>query len=379
MDEKHLNAGFVAVHLGAGYHAQENMQEYKAVCQKACKQAMELIRRQASALDVIAATVAILEDSAFTNAGIGSNLNLCGNVECDASIMEGTSLLYGAVGAIPSIRNPIKVCQALISEQKKGTLSCGRIQPCFLVGNGALQWAQDHGIKGVSMSSLLTKNSLKAYRKHKRRLSDVEQGVARTRNIEETNAQSECVTPASDPIHDISRCSPMDTVGAVCVDADGNVASAVSSGGITLKHPGRVGQASSYGCGCWAQTGRGTVPSVACSTSGCGEHLIRTLLAKECCDGVLQSDGCTTIGIQRVFKEKFLESPFLASVDAKLGGALTLSHNPDEGVELVWAHTTESMCLAYMSPNSKAPKFQISRLPTSSTAGKSLQIQGIHC
>ena len=57
----------------------------------------------------------------------------------------------------------------------------------FLVGNGALQWAQDHGIKGVSMSSLLTKNSLKAYRKHKRRLSDVEQGVAKTRNIEETN------------------------------------------------------------------------------------------------------------------------------------------------------------------------------------------------
>ena len=67
-----------------------------------------------------------------------------------------------------------------------------------------------------------------------------------------------------------------------------------------------IHQAASYACGCWAQNGSDDVPAVACSTSGCGEHLMRTLLAKECCDGVLRSDECTAMGVERVIREKFL-------------------------------------------------------------------------
>lgn len=76
-----------------------------------------------------------------------------------------------------------------------------------------------------------------------------------------------------------------DTVGVVVMDSSGNVASTVSSGGIALKQPGRVGQASCFGCGCWAQRGRasqGKPYTVGISTTGCGEHLVRTFLAREC-------------------------------------------------------------------------------------------------
>ena len=76
-----------------------------------------------------------------------------------------------------------------------------------------------------------------------------------------------------------------DTVGVVVMDSTGNVASTVSSGGIALKQPGRVGQASCFGCGCWAQRARasqGKPYTVGISTTGCGEHLVRTFLAREC-------------------------------------------------------------------------------------------------
>ena len=76
-----------------------------------------------------------------------------------------------------------------------------------------------------------------------------------------------------------------DTVGVVVMDASGNVASTVSSGGIALKQPGRVGQASCFGCGCWAQKARPSQEksyTVGISTTGCGEHLVRTFLAREC-------------------------------------------------------------------------------------------------
>ncbi|XP_038072917.1 threonine aspartase 1-like [Patiria miniata] len=382
MEDQNCTSGFIAVHLGAGYHSTVNQREYKAVCHQACVQAMKMIRDKCSALDVVTTTVGILEDSPFTNAGVGSNLNLCGNVECDASIMDGRSLQYGAVGALSGIQNPSKVCRALILEQMKGSLSCGRIPPSFLVGNGALQWARDHGIQETATSVLLTKGALSAYRKHKRRLSAAELSSPKKPSWTNNHVRLPCFDAVSIPTDDVVDCrdSPLDTVGAVCVDASGNVSSAVSSGGIALKHPGRVGQASSYGCGCWAQNRNNDgKPSVACSTSGCGEHLVKTLLAKECCDSLLQSDDGAAMAIQRVFTERFLESPFLASVDEKLGGALVLSHCLDDGVELVWAHTTETMCLGYMSTNSSTPKFQLSSLPTSAVPGKSLHIQGIHC
>ena len=96
------------------------------------------------------------------------------------------------------------------------------------------------------------------------------------------------------------------------LDKAGRVASTVSSGGIALKQPGRVGQAAVFGCGCWAQRGSKQKSSftVGISTTGCGEHLVRTCLAKECAQHLRTSRKPLT-SLKDVMKEKFAESDFL--------------------------------------------------------------------
>uniref|UniRef100_A0A3B1JII9 Taspase, threonine aspartase, 1 n=1 Tax=Astyanax mexicanus TaxID=7994 RepID=A0A3B1JII9_ASTMX len=153
-------AGFVLVHAGAGYHSESKAKEYKHVCKRACLKAVDRLRAGAMALEAVTAALTELEDSPFTNAGTGSNLNLSGGVECDASIMDGKSLDYGAVGALSGIRNPVLVARRLLSEAQKGKLSAGRIPPCFLVGIGAQQWALSHGIPPCPSEKMATSESV---------------------------------------------------------------------------------------------------------------------------------------------------------------------------------------------------------------------------
>ncbi|XP_035154275.1 threonine aspartase 1 isoform X6 [Callithrix jacchus] len=182
----------------------------------------------------------------------------------------------------------------------------------------------------------------------------------------------------------------LDTVGAVVVDHEGNVAAAVSSGGLALKHPGRVGQAALYGCGCWAEnTGAHNPYSTAVSTSGCGEHLVRTILARECSRALQAEDAHQAL--LETMQNKFISSPFLASEDGVLGGVIVLrscrcSAEPDSSqnkqtllVEFLWSHTTESMCVGYMSAQDGKAKTHISRLPPGAVAGQSVAIEGGVC
>ena len=99
------------------------------------------------------------------------------------------------------------------------------------------------------------------------------------------------------------------------LDKSGRAASTVSSGGIALKQPGRVGQASVFGCGCWAQRGSKQKSSytVGISTTGCGEHLVRTFLAKECAQHLRTSQKPLN-ALQEVMKVKFAESDFLGEL-----------------------------------------------------------------
>lgn len=167
---KEKRGGFVLVHAGAGYHSESKAKEYKHVCKRACQKAIEKLQAGALATDAVAAALVELEDSPFTNAGIGSNLNLLGEIECDASIMDGKSLNFGAVGALSGIKNPVSVAHRLLCEGQKGKLSAGRIPPCFLVGEGAYRWAVDHGIPSCPPSTMTTRFSLAAFKRNKRKL-----------------------------------------------------------------------------------------------------------------------------------------------------------------------------------------------------------------
>uniref|UniRef100_A0A8K9X616 Threonine aspartase 1 n=1 Tax=Oncorhynchus mykiss TaxID=8022 RepID=A0A8K9X616_ONCMY len=341
-NDKGNAVGFVLVHAGAGYHSESKAKEYKHVCKRACQRAVDRLKAGALAVDAVTAALVELEDSPFTNAGMGSNLNLSGEIECDASIMDGKSLRYGAVGAVSGINNPVLVANRLLSEAQKGKLSAGRIPPCFLVGRGAHDWAVNHGIPPCPSEKMATKFSLSAYKrnKHKMELAEkVDTGFnhhsKKRRQASETNGSG-----------------LLDTVGAIVVDREGNVAAAVSSGGLAMKHPGRVGQAAHHGCGCWAENTSTLNPySTAVSTSG---------------------------------------SPFLASEDCVLGGVIVLrccrcsdaQPSPDIQailVEFLWSHTTESMCVGYMSAQDGKAKTHISRLPPGAVAGQSLAIEGGVC
>lgn len=210
-------------------------------------------------MDAVVASTIILEDSPLTNAGFGSNLTLNGHVECDASLMDGSRLLFSSVGAVSGVKNPVLLARTILEHQTV-KISHGRVPPSILVGPGAHAFASEMGIETIPGEELVSSKAKKIYNHYKRKLDD----------------------PGGDVKVSKAR---MDTVGAICVDRLGNVAAACSSGGIILKYPGRVGQAGVWGCGVWAKRGQ---VSVASSTSGCGEHLIKTTLARTVAQAVDQ-------------------------------------------------------------------------------------------
>ncbi|NXN90620.1 TASP1 aspartase, partial [Bombycilla garrulus] len=369
--------GFVLVHAGAGYHSESKAKEYKHVCKQDRQKAIEKLQAGALATDAVTAALIELEDSPFTNAGLGSNLNLLGEIECDASIMDGKSLNFGAVGALSGIKNPVSVANRLLCEGQKGKLSAGRIPPCFLVGEGAYRWAVDHGIPACPPGIMATRFSLAAFKRNKRKLElaeKVETDLIQLKKRRQSNEKE-------------NDSGTLDTVGAVVVDQEGNVAAAVSSGGLALKHPGRVGQAALYGCGCWAEnTGAHNPYSTAVSTSGI--YYFYKYLTKLLSFSVIKDAHQALL---ETMQNKFIGSPFLANEDGVLGGVIVLrscrcSAEPESSqekptllVEFLWSHTTESMCVGYMSAQDGKAKTHISRLPPGAVAGQSVAIEGGVC
>lgn len=368
-----MTEGFVGVHIGAGQHSEARTSLYLSICAKACQVAIDILKEGGSAIEAATEATMVLEDAGETNAGYGSNLTELGTVEMDAGLMDGDSLLFGAVGAVPGIKNPIQVAKLLVLEQGKGLLPLGRVPPGFLVGDGARQWAKRKGVPVVTEKSLISDKAAKLYKHYKKKLDSFRQ-----QNLLHSSTHQQ-KRPLSDPHHGVPIQNSKrphkalshslddhvtDTVGVVVLDKAGRVASTVSSGGIALKQPGRVGQAAVFGCGCWAQRGSKQKLSntVGISTTGCGEHLVRTFLAKECAQSLRISQKPLN-SLQEVMKEKFAESDFLAGVPEKLGGAICMHYDEDHGRgQFLWTHTTASMGLAYQTTADPSATTHMSRI-----------------
>ncbi|XP_024531878.1 putative threonine aspartase [Selaginella moellendorffii] len=330
---------FVAVHVGAGYHAQSNSKNYRRAMRRACLAAAAVLSQSSgTSMDAVVAAIKALEDDEITNAGRGSNLTQEGNVECDASIMDDSGS-FGAVGATSGVSNPIEVAALLAKESRHGSSSLGLIPPIFIVGDGARQWAKEHGIETMESPehTLVTNRSKEQWLKYKNMMT-------------------------KQPESNLSREDVMqDTVGAVCVDDKGNISAGVSSGGIAMKAKGRVGLAAVYGCGCWATSNLSS--SVGCSTSGAGERLIKSLLARECCDSLWESDaGPVSVCSDILLK---LNQGHLDSQKQDAGILLLQSFksfpNRLEGVEFLAAHTAPSFGIGYFANFMERPKASILR------------------
>lgn len=274
--------------------------------------------------------------------------------------MDGTTLLSGGCGAVPKVKNPI--CLAYDIYQKQLTeLPLGLVPPSLLVGRGALHHAKNSGLQIVNSNHFMTQKTVTQYKKY-------------SRMIEARKKLNNDNGPVS-----------MDTVGAACVDKFGNVASGCSSGGLILKQPGRVGQAALYACGVYADSfHKEKEHSVAVSTSGCGEHLVLTQLAKEIANDLKKSDNLPTISLSNIMKTKFLgmyrvhyekyhyksmfvlcricfflESDHLHNIDRKMGGALVIFNGANGLSEVLWAHSTSTMSIGYMKTTDKKPSVSI--------------------
>ncbi|KAG9508540.1 Threonine aspartase 1, partial [Fragariocoptes setiger] len=499
---------FVAVHLGVGIFRKVNHDEFKCLAKDVCSNIMSMSTQeydeqgiplnselQLDAVEAVAQLVRQLEDNPLVNCGYGSNLNMRGTVECDASLMSGLTHRWVGVGSVSGCKNPILLAKQLYDLQAIPR-PLHLVQPNLLVGQGAKHWMRENCPHlATSDSQLISSRAFKIYCKlkssydaavknyqvqandtapstfkdsdmsgslvnifndhhnglespdsaispqpttlvtnscsaafsktkpqdtngtsvvihpaeldhgsycrkmndlrgnsmdHKQRLNisaqsnsgeaiyrtsmvpahQLEQKSngynANTITITDTSAKSSSIENYTHDTHMSCDESPslaetlynrLDTVGAIAVDCNNNVACAISSGGIHLKANGRIGQAATPGAGCWAQN------SVAVTTSGVGEFISTTLLARQLHTCLTKSQNSIFINgkindIELVNRElksclnnEFLSSPALSHVDpaGRMSGFLALTLQGPDNLILSYGHNTTGMCVGFMS------------------------------
>ena len=250
------NAGPIAIviHGGAGTIAREKLTDevevaYRQKLEEAARAGYEVLTRSSkekgsSSINAVIAAIVVMEDSELFNAGKGSVLTHAATVEMDASIMEGESLNAGAIAGVRHIRNPIRLARDVMS----------RSDHVMLIGEGAESFALEHGYELIDNSYFQTPQRMRQLQ----RIQNTTTGTA------------------------LSEDNSLGTVGAVAIDRNGNITAATSTGGMTNKRFGRVGDSPIIGAGTYADNS-----ACGVSASGHGEYFIRAVVAHDICARVM--------------------------------------------------------------------------------------------
>jgi L-asparaginase / beta-aspartyl-peptidase len=243
------NRPIILVHGGAWAIPDDMVEAHLNGVRNAADDAWRVLERGGSALDAIEAAVLVMEDDETFDAGRGSFLTRDGRVQLDALMMDGRTLRAGGVGCVEHIRNPIRAARKVLDESPH----------VYLVAQGAEAFALEHGVDLCPNEDLIVPREVE--------------------HLKEAQAKE-----LAGKTHEIfaSPTTSHDTVGAVALDSLGNIAAATSTGGTLNKTPGRVGDSSLIGCGCFADN-----ESAACSTTGWGEPMMKLVLAKWAADRVM--------------------------------------------------------------------------------------------
>ena len=242
----------LVIHGGAGTIRRADLSaeqeaEYRAALDDALDAGYAILERGGSAMDAVVAAVNVMEDSPLFNAGRGAVFTAAGVNELDASIMDGRTETSGAVAGVKTVRNPIDLARLVLE----------RSEHVMLVGDGAEAFAAEQGVALVDPRYFFTQRRWDALQ---RVLEEEERARERGAAREPTEAEKH------------------GTVGAVALDRDGNLAAATSTGGMTAKRWGRVGDSPIIGAGTYASN-----ESCAVSATGHGEYFIQQVVAYDIC------------------------------------------------------------------------------------------------
>ncbi|HUO43221.1 MAG TPA: isoaspartyl peptidase/L-asparaginase [Methylomirabilota bacterium] len=234
----------IVVHGGAGFHRQDLRRGLAGVI-FAAKAGSDCLKKGRTALDAVESAVVTMEDNEIFNAGRGSALTYRGTVEMDAAIMDGKTLSAGAVALVHNVKNPVRLARLVME----------RTDHVLIAGESAEQLAK---VFSLPKCNPITARRRRMYMKLKKE----------TKNLPTKNSL-------------LLRDRPgilTDTVGAVALDLHGNFAAAASTGGITLKFPGRIGDTPQIGSGLYTDNTSG-----ASTATGLGEVAIKLALSKAIC------------------------------------------------------------------------------------------------
>ena len=305
------------VHGGAWAIPDDMIEAHLQGVRRARAEGWHVLERGGTALDAVESAIVTMEDDETFDAGRGSFLTRDGHVQLDALMMDGATLRAGGVGCVERIRNPIRAARLVLDKSPH----------VYFVAEGAERFAQEHGMELCRNEELVIEREVK-------RLKEAQAKEA-AGHPDLTFAGPGFADPGfADPgFTDPGLTDPgssHDTVGAVALDVNGNIAAGTSTGGTVNKAPGRVGDSSLIGCGCYADNQSG-----AASCTGWGEPIMKLVLAKWAADRVGKNGAPDAVALEA-----------MAYLKRRLnghGGMILLDGRGRFGI----AHNTPRMAWAY--------------------------------
>jgi len=285
------------VHGGAWDIPDEAVAACQAGCRRALQAGWEILLSGGHALDALEAAIIVLEDDPVFDAGYGSHLNLDGQVECDAIVMDAATLRAGSVAGLHRVKNPIRAARAVLEK-------CPHM---MLISDGAERFAQEHGVPLCDPAELISTSEKEAWLR--------------------------CRADSHAAEH--HRGHEQGTVGAVALDQNGRLFAATSTGGTCCKLPGRVGDSPLIGCGCYADGETGGV-----SSTGYGEAIMKVVMAKTAADFLRPSSS-------NPMRAAHAAVQFLANRTKATGGLILLDKHGNPG----FAFNTPRMAYGLVNPD----------------------------
>ena len=300
----------IIVHGGAGTWTLKRLGAGIEGVKEAAKVGFEILKRNGSAFDAVEAAVMCMEDNEVFNAGLGSSLTIDKQIEMEASIMDGKTLNAGAVGLLRDIKNPIHLARLVMENTDH----------VFIVGHGAEKLAN---IFGLERRNPLTEFRVQTWHEEKEKL-------AKTQRLSKLHKL----------VTSYPRIFEAGTVGAVALDKNNDAAAATSTGGFTLKFPGRIGDSPLIGSGTYADNESG-----ACSATGIGEVAIKLVLAKTTCESMRNGNSA----------QEAVEKS-IRLVNMKMNGLHMGLIAVDKLGRVGATHNSPNLCWACMTSGKRTPK-----------------------